>query len=109
MFIEPDTPENREAMRQWMYGEEVRNLMLINQKRYRELKILVAHCAPEDLKMYQDELSLNILRHREHQVGFELFESGKQALEVIKKIMKTQPHMKHPDLDFYKKIESGEL
>jgi len=86
----------------------IHDTMLKQEKRYRELQILVGHCDPKDLKDYEYELKNNIESHHNRAFGFMNFGHDMAILEGLKEYMKNQPHLKHPDLEFSDKIKRGD-
>lgn len=99
--------DQEKEMRQRMFAEIIRVNMLKDQERYKELKILVANCDSKDKPEFETKLQRNIESHQSHQEFFELTEEGQQALKHIKEYIGWHSEMKHPDLYFYKKLQSG--
>jgi hypothetical protein len=105
----PTPDEIEDINRKYQYTMQIHDHMLKQEKRYKELKILVQYCTPEDKKDYESELRQNIESHHERHFGFENYESSMKTLKILKKFAHDHTYLKHPDLDFSGKIKRCEI
>lgn len=106
MFIEPDTEEGKERMRQYHYAMQVREDLLKKQKRYGELIILVKHTEEKNKKDYENELKHNIESH----IYLKTFlEQHPEVHKILIKEAKNQSHLEEPDLNFAKTMKLSNI
>lgn len=89
---------------------KIKNLMLKQEKRYKELKILIKYCDTKDLKDYKEELRYNIASHHDRYFRFHNYSHSDgdwemKIFEELKKHANDHPYLKHPDLEFSLKIK----
>jgi len=87
----------------------IKDIMLKEENRYKELQILVGHCDPKDLYEYEIELKNNIESHHSRAFAFRKFEHDMSILEGLKEYAKQHSYQKQPDLEFSEKIKRGEV
>ena len=102
MFIEPETEEGKERMRQYHYALQVREDLLKKEKRYSELIILVEHTKGDAKEKYQNELKYNIESH----INTEFFlECHPEVHKILIKEAENHSYLEQPDLNFAKTMK----